>query len=196
MSEDNGESRLSSNSEGIPPEQPVWLRQMPREALDALLMKLIHQVVLLHGMTRNELVQLLGAMQKDVHEAGEFVFREGDHPGHTLHILISGAVEVRRRALGGNADLLVASLKPGETFGEMALVDHKERSASVLAIEPSVTLKISAADLNRFPDIAAKLYFNIARMLTQRLRNANDLLLKHQREVSRLLAELNAKAYQ
>ncbi|HSB61757.1 MAG TPA: cyclic nucleotide-binding domain-containing protein, partial [Vicinamibacteria bacterium] len=66
---------------------------------------------------------------------GEVVFEEGD-PGPSMYVVLSGQVVVskqgKRIALGG----------PGDCFGEMALVESKERSATLSALSEALVLEI------------------------------------------------------
>lgn len=170
--------QMLNNEAGTPPE-PAWLKQMPREAKDTLLLKLIKQVNLLHGMTRQEVLHLLYTVQRVVHPAGEIIFREGDDSDRTLYILISGKVNVLGHNQGACEETLLASLSPGQTFGEMAIVDGGVRSAMVKAVDLSVSLRVSADRLDRHPEIAFKVYLNIARILSKRLKDANLALIDY-----------------
>lgn len=63
--------------------------------------------------------------------ADEVIFSQGDPPG-LFYVVASGEVEVARRGEDGKVRIL-ATLKPGEFFGEMGLVAETERSATVRA---------------------------------------------------------------
>jgi NADH:ubiquinone reductase (H+-translocating) len=107
---------------------------------------------------REELVQLRTAPSDNIthehFEAGQVIFEEGD-VGDRLYIVRSGAVEVLRNGAR------VASLGPGDYFGEMALLSKTPRTATVRAVEPTNVLAIAKADFNKiltnFPDVARQL---------------------------------------
>ena len=63
------------------------------------------------------------------------IIREGDQ-GRGLFLLSSGTVAIAKQTIEGDLETL-AILEPGECFGEMALVDHKPRSAIVTAVCPA-----------------------------------------------------------
>ncbi len=100
--------------------------------------------------------------EKDV-AAGSVIFREGD-PGHSMFIIADGAVRVER---GGRE---IATLGPGDFFGEMALLEYAERTATVAATADTVLLILdtdSFTDLvTEYPEIA----LGVMRTLSRRLR--------------------------
>lgn len=70
--------------------------------------------------------------------AGAAVIRKGA-PGDTMYFIVSGAVEVR---IGGP----IRTLRDGDFFGEMALVDRKPRSADVVTLTPCTLLVLDISD--------------------------------------------------
>ena len=82
---------------------------------------------------------------------GEVVFHEGD-PAGALHLIDRGRVAVRLSTPSGDV-ATIDVLGAGDTFGEQALVDGVgERTATVMAIEPTSTLMLGRADLARLRD--------------------------------------------
>src|ERR1700712_5585434 len=79
-------------------------------------------------------------------DAGAILIREGDQPTSAF-LIEEGRLEVFIESPAGNRTLAI--LGPGEIVGEMALVDHAPRSASVRAIEPCLLLPITADYLNK-----------------------------------------------
>lgn len=67
--------------------------------------------------------------------AGDFVFREGD-PASDFYVIERGEAEVLRAGEAGGGEQLLAVLREGEFFGEMALIEDLPRSASVRARTP------------------------------------------------------------
>ncbi len=144
---------------------------------DELLIKLLGAVRLFAGMGRQDLVNLLACAEKVNFAAGEYVFSEGEE-GQSVYVVVAGAVEVLRATPDGHGARL-ATLHPGDSFGEMALIDKHPRSASVRATSACVTLRFPKEKLDRYPAVAMQLYQNIARLLARRLRQANDVILLH-----------------
>ena len=113
---------------------------------------------------------------------GEAIFREGD-AGTFMCILHSGQVAVQKTN-GDGQPVVIATLRSGRAFGEMAVLDGERRSASCVAITDCVLLNLGKDSLekilNEAPRVAAKLIRAIAIALSKRLRMAAGQLLTHQ----------------
>jgi CRP-like cAMP-binding protein len=125
----------------------------------------------------------LGVMAQALHartyRAGEIVFVEGDI-GRALFVLESGKIDLTRRDAAGKPVLLY-TLKPGEFFGEMALLESLPRSATATATEPSrlhllYRTKLDAL-LHSEPRIGISIMGHLARLLSARLRRVNGGLV-------------------
>jgi len=128
-----------------------------------------------------ELVQQL-AQQSDLVEVAkdELIIKKGDD-GDSMYLVMRGAVSVH------DEDRLLATLIVGEYFGEYALIDRYERSASVTATQPAELLRLDRDMFNRIMQQNIELKEAILRVLIKRLRNLNDMqeqLFKSNREIS------------
>jgi CRP-like cAMP-binding protein len=99
------------------------------------------------------------------------VVNQGDH-GDALFMVLEG--EVRARVLVDGRETTLTTMGVGESFGELAIVDQGPRSADVIANQPTVLIKVSAAALQRMfaeaPALAAPLVLALTRGLAQRVR--------------------------
>ena len=95
--------------------------------------------------------------------AGDAVFTEGD-PGAEMYGLISGAIELRKN------DHTLAVLAPGDTFGELALVDDSPRSLSAVATEPSVLAVINDKAFMYLVHETPMFALQVMRSMAQRIR--------------------------
>ena len=77
---------------------------------------------------------------------GEVIFHEGD-PGDTLHLVAQGHVAVRATTPLGDVAMLRV-LRPGEFFGELAVVSPGPRNATVVALDRAETLGITKQQLD------------------------------------------------
>jgi CRP-like cAMP-binding protein len=67
----------------------------------------------------------------ELYEDGDVVVRQGEL-GSVMYVVVSGEVQIFRTQGGVETDL--ATLRTGETFGELALFDNRPRSASARAV--------------------------------------------------------------
>lgn len=91
--------------------------------------------------------QLFAALAPVEYATGEFVVREGE-VADAYFILCSGKCEVTRRGAEG-IEQEIGMLRPGDRFGEYALLAQDRRSASVRALEPSSVMRMSGTDFRR-----------------------------------------------
>jgi len=78
-------------------------------------------------------------LEKIALPSGTVLFRQGDL-GDAAYILDSGKIVIYQQVEGQRVEL--DSIKPGEIFGEMAVIDHSERMATALAATDSVVTRI------------------------------------------------------
>ena len=84
----------------------------------------------------------MSKVSKEKFQVGDFIFFEGDVESH-FYIIESGEVAITTKNKQ-NQRIEVARLKPGETFGEFALIDKGARTASAQAMTDVSVMKISA----------------------------------------------------
>ncbi|MBI5273945.1 MAG: FAD-dependent oxidoreductase [Chlamydiales bacterium] len=78
-------------------------------------------------------------------EKGEIIFNEGDI-GDYLYIIVDGSVEVLKKTNGTVKQ--IATLSKGEYFGELALLNKKERSATIRCLTPTNVLALRKRDFS------------------------------------------------
>ena len=130
----------------------------------------LRRVTLFREMTMPELARILHVAHPVEVPAGEVVVREGEATDG-LYILVEGAARVQR---GGQT---VADLEAGRHFGEMALLNRRPRTATVLARLPSHMLVLDRASfsalMSQEPLIAAKFLWALSQSLSLRLDDVN-----------------------
>jgi CRP-like cAMP-binding protein len=98
---------------------------------------------LLHGLGETELDRLAARLLVTRYLPGDTIVRQGD-PGNRFYIVVDGQVEVIREGTATTTPL--ATLGPGEVFGEMALLKQAPRSATVRALTAVETYTLSETD--------------------------------------------------
>jgi CRP/FNR family cyclic AMP-dependent transcriptional regulator len=93
---------------------------------------------LFRHLPEDGLAELTARMAHRRYRKGEVIFHEGD-PGDALHLVLSGRVKIGRMSAAGD-ETIVTSIGPGESFGELVLLDGAPRSATATALEPTETL--------------------------------------------------------
>jgi len=151
----------------------TWIKEnFSFHDLQRIMFKLIERVEAFNGLTQQELLGLLEAAEKCTFEAGESILRQGSS-GAFLYVIIEGRVSVLK-SVNQKAATELATLEPGDSFGEMSLVDREIRSASVVAVTPCVLLRLAETTCWAQPAISAKIFRNIARILSRRLRDMDE----------------------
>jgi CRP/FNR family transcriptional regulator, cyclic AMP receptor protein len=134
---------------------------------------LLLRLDLFRGLDQEELARMLAQAELIECRAGDYPIREGEQDNH-LFVILSGKAGIYKRSL--SVQKLIKELGPGECFGEMSLIECRSRSASVKAVTHCRLLRLDGDQIVRFPDLSSKLFRNIARLLSQRLRHANDIM--------------------
>jgi CRP-like cAMP-binding protein len=133
----------------------------------------LREQVLFSDFTETEIDQVIGLLDPMTARAGEVIVKQ-DELGDCMFIVLSGRCRVVHHKGGHDIDL--ATIKAGDFFGELALVDEGPRSADVIALEESALLKITQATIGAiagvYPTVAFKMLIAIGRIMVQRLRQS------------------------
>ena len=141
------------------------------ETTEQSAVELLRSVPLFADLEEGELERFSQVAVPRSFPAGTRVFHEGDS-SDACYIVSAGSFRVTREHSDGRA-ITLATLGPGEIFGELAMLDGDKRSASAESITDGTLLALPANDvrglLGRNPEIALKLVAGLVR----RLRAAN-----------------------
>ncbi len=152
---------------------------------------LLGRVPLFADMSPDELDRIVQVAIPRAFPKGVRVFHEGDD-SDACYVVRSGDLRVTREHSDGRA-IALATLGPGDFFGELAMLDGGARSASVETLSDAELLALPAMDMRRVisqhGDIAAKLIV----ALTRRLRETNERVARQsfQTVPSRVAGVLN-----
>lgn len=126
---------------------------------------LILRSVALFAAVREEYVAHAAMMATEIRlAAGEVLFQQGD-PGTAMFVVASGELEVQ---VDGERVNLIGER---EVVGEMAVLDPEPRSATVIALDDSLLLRITSQDLDLLMSEDVEVARGIIQTLCQRLRS-------------------------
>jgi CRP/FNR family cyclic AMP-dependent transcriptional regulator len=136
--------------------------------------KSLARIPLFKRLEPHELEHLAEEIDQVNYKTGETIFNEHDR-GDALYILEEGTVRIWIYD-DDVKDVTLAELKPGDFFGELAVLDRGERSSSATAITDVHLHRLSSDDFQKFltdhPDAAIDVICEIA----QRMRQTNLLV--------------------
>lgn len=104
-------------------------------------------------------------------EAGDVIFREGED-GSDAYLLEEGRVRLIKRVRGTERSLMV--LKPGDLFGESALLPGALRSSTAITLSSGLALALDQATLQNLLERNPLVASRIVKQLVRRLRDAED----------------------
>jgi hypothetical protein len=123
------------------------------------------------GPLQAKIVTLMGELK--TFTKGDAIVRQGDM-GNEMFVLLKGTAEIHIQAQSQSRH--ITGLERGDVFGEMGLLRHHERTADVLASEDVEVLAVNERFLSRvkrrYPRIGAQIFFNVAKILSDRLEEA------------------------
>ena len=114
----------------------------------------------------------LGALYRD----GDVIIRAGEM-GKCMYVIQSGQVEVVQAGEHGEQHL--AFLGPGDFFGEMALFEHQQRSATVRSTGDSRVLTVDKKTLLRRIGEDPLLAMNLLQIMSHRIRDLDAEIARH-----------------
>jgi glutaminase len=139
----------------------------------------LSELELFKGLTPEEHKLLEAIVRPLIFEKGATIIREGD-PAKLFFVLAKGSVsvEIGIPGQGDGRRRRIASIGPGLSFGEMALLDGGKRSANVVADETVICYGLSVQELQELaaehPNIIITILGNLTRDFSERMRHANE----------------------
>jgi hypothetical protein len=149
-------------------EQPTWVNR--KKVTPGML----RRVKALAEMTDSQLERFVHFMQAQDARQWAQIVKQGEMEDG-MYLVLEG--ELRVRLMIDGKETILATLGPGECFGEIALFDRGPRSADVLANKDSLLLKVSGEAFDKLrseaPELATPMLHAISRTLAGRIRADN-----------------------
>ena len=129
-------------------------------------------------LSRSHQREISAMLQRQTYASGRKVFEQGQ-PGLGLYILVSGEIEISQEDEDGSQPVL-SRVKPGEFFGELALLDDAPRTATATAIEETELVVFFRTSLLTLaedrPHAGVEVLMHLSQIVAERLRRTNRAL--------------------
>lgn len=142
----------------------------------------LKQSDIFHQFTQTQLELIANLCQEKTYDAGEVVFEENSN-SKELFIVLQGKVEVQvnpglvKKGVAAH-NMTIATLRRGQSFGEVALVDEGLRSASIRSAQKDTRLLVIPRDklimlCETYPQLGYRLMYNLAADLAMKIRTTD-----------------------
>ena len=159
------------------PFKSIWENPFKKSAADHESdIAFFSKVPIFDTLTRRQKLKINSLIHIRHFNKDEIVFRQDD-PGVGLYIVRDGQVEVYRE-YDDKTRNKIASLKKGDFFGDISLLNDSPRSATVVASQKTVLLGFFKTDLLNLmdsdPKLGVRFVYQLARIVAERLRLVNE----------------------
>lgn len=138
----------------------------------------LESIALFRDLNPEELQALRRIVEERKFTVGTKIFQEGS-PGDGVYFVRTGRVEISGM-VSSNVQRVFSQLGPGEIFGEMAVIEHRPRSATATALLDTEVYFVPRDEMFLLFNRSPKLAFSLLQLISHRLREFNQL---HVREM-------------
>lgn len=129
--------------------------------------EILRKVPLFLGLSDGQLADISSVFRRKIYPNGSLIITEGSK-GETLFVLKRGAAKVTRESEDGR-EVILAFLNVGDIFGELSILDGRERSANVVTLAETEVFTLDRREflglLSGFPALSAQLLQELARRI-------------------------------
>lgn len=147
-------------------------REVKKMAANMERMLFLRSVPLFSEVDGDDIFWINEITREKRYSGGEIIFRENDE-GDALYIIVSGSVRIIK---GEVEQITLDVLQKRDVFGEMSILDHEPRSATIETIEDTRLLVIMRDDFQRLLLARPRIAFSLFRTLSGRLRHLSGRL--------------------
>ena len=168
---------------------------IPKSQHEGDIIGFLSEVPLFDSFKKEELSIIAKHMNSIGIEKGEYLFNEGEKGDYVCFVL-EGSLDVMKKT-ENNESIKIATLSKGHSIGEMSILDHTFRSATIKARETSKTVSLSLKDfeliLSNYPEIGIKVLKGLSRYLSLNMRRTSKLLADLTENYTSLLDDYREK---
>lgn len=139
------------------------------------IIKFIRGIELFKGLEEKDLVLLAENIEEKSYSEGSLLFRENE-PRENIYIIYTGEVKLCKNTVAGIKKEL-AFFGAGDFLGEGSLNDNSPHSTSARVIVPAYVLCIKKEFFKQYGETSIKVFSNIVRVISRRMRHANNRLV-------------------
>jgi signal transduction histidine kinase len=143
----------------------------------------LESIALFRNLGRDELQALRLIVQERHFAAQTAIFKEGD-PGDGVYFVKDGLVEIS--SVMGVGRRVLSQLGPGEIFGEMAVIEHRPRSATAIAVRETDVYFLPRGEMLSFIQRSPALALGLLQYISHRLRDFDQVYLREVVQAERL----------
>jgi HEAT repeat protein len=154
----------------------------------------LKEVPFFQGMTVDQLRVLAHVCEEELFAEDTAVYREGE-PGGVLYVIVRGRVAIERAGRRRGSVARLDTVGAHASFGDMNLFDNSPRTASAVALEETLVLKLRREPLialaRRYPDLSLALINVLSQRLRQTTERVAELTRTQPRELHKLFDQLD-----
>ncbi len=182
---------MKQEKESISIHSSFWSNFFKKKTELPLLFSVLKELPPFNELKKTDLDEILSIVHERNYVQGEYIFLQND-PGIGLYFLLEGEVSIYRESLS-KLKVKLANFSTGDFFGELALIDRGDRSASAVADTNCKIGIIFKPDLEEVirkkPKIGVAVMSGLARIIVTRLRNLNEEYILLQEQKSSIMME-------
>jgi CRP-like cAMP-binding protein len=129
---------------------------------------------LFRGLSDATLERIAALAARRTYYKASVIFSQGDE-GDALYGVAAGRVRISASASGGR-EVFLNIMEPGDTFGEIAVMDGLPRTANAIALDTSTLIVIQRGDFLPFLEREPQLAIHLLKLLCERLRWTSELV--------------------
>ncbi|MBI2505442.1 MAG: cyclic nucleotide-binding domain-containing protein [Candidatus Latescibacteria bacterium] len=175
---------------------PFWGRLFNRQAeKNESLFEVLQRIPIFQDFNQREFAKVEDILHHRSFAVDEAIVREGEK-GVGMYIILTGQIQILHAGEQGQP-IKLATLGPGDFFGEQALLDESPRTASAVALEPCQAIGFFRPDMleliDRNPRMGLKVIMRLSQMISFRLRQTNRLLKEARERAIQAERQLEAR---
>jgi CRP/FNR family cyclic AMP-dependent transcriptional regulator len=134
---------------------------------------ILERTHLFRGLPPATIQQISALSSRRSYRNGAIVFSQAD-PGDALYGVVTGKIRISASSPNGR-EVFLNIMEPGDTFGEIALLDGRHRTATASATAPSELIIITRDNFLQLLEREPKLVSHVVQLLCERIRWTSGL---------------------